>query len=168
MGFFRATASSDDIHLSSGLLLPPNPAIYLCTLLHEHHTTAQPRAFSLLALGIPDPCTRQKMRRKFSQTAKRFTVPLNRTTLEQLAFCLAVVLTIIRCALLFVLSRRPMEQLGPTLTEFYAPTTSNERKQQLEQGLHAFRTQPNAHLDSLQIITHIVSVEFSFVFACSV
>lgn len=50
----------------------------------------------------------------------------------------------------------PMEQLGPTLTEFYAPTTNNERKQQLEQGLHAFRTQPNAHLDSLQIITHIV------------
>ncbi|CAN0149336.1 unnamed protein product, partial [Pylaiella littoralis] len=54
-----------------------------------------------------------------------------------------------------LLCSRPMEQLGPTLTEFYAPTTSNERKQQLELGLHSFQVQPNAHLDSLQIITHI-------------
>lgn len=49
-----------------------------------------------------------------------------------------------------------MEQLGPALSEFYAPTTSNERKQQLEQGLHAFQAQPNAHLTSLDILASIV------------
>ena len=47
-------------------------------------------------------------------------------------------------------------ELGPTLTEFYAPATSSARKQQLEQGLHAFRTLPNAHLSSLEIIVAIV------------
>ncbi|CAM9898790.1 unnamed protein product [Laminaria digitata] len=46
-------------------------------------------------------------------------------------------------------------ELGPTLTEFYAPATSSARKQQLEQGLHAFRTLPNAHLSSLEIILAI-------------
>ncbi|CAN0195857.1 unnamed protein product [Ectocarpus sp. 4 AP-2014] len=48
-----------------------------------------------------------------------------------------------------------MEQLGPALSEFYAPTTSNERKQQLEQGLHAFQAHPNAHLTSLDILASI-------------
>lgn len=48
-------------------------------------------------------------------------------------------------------------ELGPTLTEFYAPTTSSDRKQQLEQALHAFRTQPNSHLTSLEIIVATVS-----------
>ncbi|CAM9639583.1 unnamed protein product [Ectocarpus sp. 13 AM-2016] len=48
-----------------------------------------------------------------------------------------------------------MEQLGSVLSEFYAPTTSNERKQQLEQGLHAFQAQPNAHLTSLDILASI-------------
>lgn len=47
-------------------------------------------------------------------------------------------------------------ELGPTLTEFYSPSTSSERKQQLEQALHGFRTQPNAHLTSLEIIISTV------------
>lgn len=51
-----------------------------------------------------------------------------------------------------------MEQLGPTLTEFYSPTTSNERKQQLEQGLHAFQSQPSAVATVLEIVVSIVSV----------
>lgn len=52
-----------------------------------------------------------------------------------------------------------MEQLGPTLTEFYSPTTSNERKQQLEQGLHAFQAQPSAVATVLEIVVSIVSEE---------
>lgn len=50
-----------------------------------------------------------------------------------------------------------MEQLGPTLTEFYSPSTSNERKQQIEQGLHAFQTQPTAVATVLEIVVSIVS-----------
>lgn len=46
------------------------------------------------------------------------------------------------------------------LTEFYAPTTSSARKQQLEQGLHSFRTLLNAHLSSLEIILAIVRASF--------
>lgn len=53
-------------------------------------------------------------------------------------------------------------ELGPTLTEFYAPATSSARKQQLEQGLHAFRTLPNAHLSSLEIILAIVRETLSY------
>ncbi|CAM9999012.1 unnamed protein product, partial [Ascophyllum nodosum] len=52
-------------------------------------------------------------------------------------------------------TRTPAEttmELGPILTEFYTPTTSSNRKQQLERELHAFRTLPNAHLTSLEII----------------
>lgn len=52
-----------------------------------------------------------------------------------------------------------MEQLGQTLTEFYSPTTSNERKQQLEQGLHAFQSQPSAVATVMEIVVSIVSVE---------
>lgn len=47
-------------------------------------------------------------------------------------------------------------ELGPILAEFYAPKTSSERKQQIERELHAFRTLPNAHITSLEIIVATV------------
>lgn len=50
-------------------------------------------------------------------------------------------------------------ELGPTLTEFYSPTTSNERKQRLEQSLNTFRTLPHAHTTSLEIIVATVSAQ---------
>ena len=50
-----------------------------------------------------------------------------------------------------------MEQLGPTLTEFYSHTTSNERKHQLEQGLQAFQRQPTAVATVLDVVVSIVS-----------
>ncbi|CAM9280671.1 unnamed protein product [Sphacelaria rigidula] len=43
-------------------------------------------------------------------------------------------------------------ELGPTLSEFYSPTTTSERKKQLENSLHAFKALPNAHNSSLEII----------------
>lgn len=50
-------------------------------------------------------------------------------------------------------------ELGQTLTEFYSPLTGSARKQQLEQALHGFRTLPNAHLTSLEVIIATVSIQ---------
>lgn len=60
-------------------------------------------------------------------------------------------------------------ELGPTLSEFYSPTTTSERKKQLENSLHAFKALPNAHNSSLEIIVATVSRstgEFFHVVCC--
>ncbi|CAM9677395.1 unnamed protein product [Choristocarpus tenellus] len=42
--------------------------------------------------------------------------------------------------------------LGTALSEFYSVATPNEKKHQIEKGLHDFRTLPNVHLVCLDLL----------------